>query len=110
MTKLTFEDLRYANVQRTKEWDPDGKINALFRGLELAGEVGELCNMIKKLERERLGLKGSHVTLLELALEIADVQITLDLLAMHYCIHIPEAVRLAFNSKSKEHSFLTKIE
>lgn len=106
---MKFENLRYANVQRNKEWDPDNKIGASFRGLELAGEAGELCNDIKKMERERMGLPGSRCSLYELACEIADVQITLDLVAMHYNIDIGEAVRLVFNAKSEEHGFETRI-
>jgi NTP pyrophosphatase (non-canonical NTP hydrolase) len=109
MKQLTFEDLRYANIQRNKEWDPDARISASFRGLELAGEVGEVCNKVKKLERERLGLPGSRCTFFELAAEIADSMITLDLLAMHYGIDIGEATRLAFNAKSEEHNFETKL-
>jgi hypothetical protein len=106
---LSFEDLRYANVQRNKEWDPDNSINASFRGLELAGEVGEVCNKVKKLERQRLGLPGSRTTFYELAMAIADAQICLDLLAMQYGIDIGEATKLAFNAKSEEHGFMTKL-
>lgn len=109
MTILTFSDLRFANVQRNKEWDPDNKIPAMFRCLELAGEVGEVCNKIKKLERERMGLRGSRVTFLELAGELADTQITLDLLAMYYSVDLSEAVRLTFNTKSEEMEFLTRL-
>jgi NTP pyrophosphatase (non-canonical NTP hydrolase) len=107
---LTFEALRLANVQRNKEWDRDGQIGALFRATEFGGEVGEVLNNVKKLERERMGIKGSRITLFELAKEMADVQITLDLLAMHYSIDLAEAVRLVFNSKSDEIGLKTRIE
>lgn len=106
---LTFEQLRYANVQRNKEWDPEGKISALFRSTEFAGEAGEICNVVKKIERERMGLKGSRSSLLDLAAELADTQITLDLLAMHYSIDIGAATILAFNKKSSEHGFITVL-
>lgn len=124
---LTFEDLRFANVQRNQEWDPDNKISGAFRGLEFSGEVGEfieavqdqlvnlaiktgtICNMTKKMERERLGLKGSRVSLIEIAKEFADAQITLDLLAMHFSIDIAESVAMVFNAKSDEHGFKTHI-
>lgn len=106
---LTFNDLRFANVQRNKEWDPDNKIPGLFRSTEYAGESGEVCNKIKKLERERLGLKGSRTTIWEVGMEMADAQICLDLLGMHYCIDIAAAVRLSFNAKSEEMGFLTRI-
>lgn len=107
---LTFSALRFANVHRNMEWDPDNIITASFRGLELAGEVGELCNMVKKLERERLGLPGSRVSFLELAEEMADVQITLDLLAMHYSIDLGEATRFKFNMTSNKLGWATRIE
>lgn len=124
---LTFDDLRFANVQRNQEWDPDNKISGAFRGLEFSGEVGEfieavqdqlvnlaiktgtICNMTKKMERERLGLKGSRVSLIEIAKEFADAQITLDLLAMHFSIDIALAVKMVFNAKSDEHGFKTHI-
>jgi len=106
---LKFEDLRQANVERNKEFDPENLITASFRGLELAGEVGELCNVIKKLERERLELPGSRTTMLSLAKEIADVLITLDLLAMHYSIDLGEATRYKFNSTSTRMGLKTRI-
>lgn len=45
--------LHKANVARDKEWNPDHKCDLDFWGVELAGEVGETCNIIKKIERER---------------------------------------------------------
>lgn len=124
---LTFEALRSANVQRNAEWDADGQIGGSFRGVEFAGEGGELiellllsmdfskiigriCNMIKKLEREKMGLKGSRVTFLELANEFADCQICLDLMAMHHSVDLGEATRQKFNATSDKLGFLTRIE
>lgn len=41
--------LRRANVARQKEWDSsDAKTDIAFWGVELAGDVGEACNIIKK--------------------------------------------------------------
>jgi NTP pyrophosphatase (non-canonical NTP hydrolase) len=110
MKRLTFDDLRFANVQRQKEWDPENRTSDLFMAVEFAGEAGEVCNKIKKLERQRLGMPGSRTTFFELAMEIADAQITLDLLAMRHSIDMEEAVRLAFNAKSEEFGFITRIE
>jgi len=106
---LTFEDLRAANVARNKEWDKDGQLNASFRGLELAGELGELCNMVKKLERERMGIRGSRVSIEDVAREMADVQICLDLLAMHYSIDLAYITRQVFNDKSVEVGLETRL-
>lgn len=82
MTVLTFRALRLANRARDVEWDPDRKIDRDFRVLELWGEVGELCNVVKKMYREKLGLRGSRATLDELADEIGDVAICTDLHVM----------------------------
>lgn len=125
---LTFNNLRFRNVQRNKEWDPDGQITGAFRALEFSGEVGELiemvtislltslsitsgriANMVKKIERERMGLPGSRVTLFELSNEFADAQITLDLLAMHYSIDLGYATRLKFNATSEKMGFKTRM-
>lgn len=65
---------------RQKVWDPESKITLLYRALEHVGEAGELANVVKKLERERLGLRGSRATLTDLADEIDDNFITLVLL------------------------------
>lgn len=75
--------LHKANIERDKEWNPDSTLDLDFWGVELAGEVGEACNIIKKIERERLGLRGSRATLQDLADELADVIICVDLIACH---------------------------
>ena len=56
------DELRAADQKRQAEWDTDGKADLAYRGNELAGEVGEACNVIKKIERERRGLRGSRAT------------------------------------------------
>lgn len=85
----TFTTLRGANAARQKEWDKAGGIDPAYRANELAGETGEACNVIKKLERERLGIRGSRDTVAHLAEELADVVICVDLLAMSYSIDLP---------------------
>lgn len=81
--KLHFEDLRAANVARQAEWDGDSKAqNLKWRANELFGEAGEAANIIKKLHRERVGIRGSRATLTDLAEELADIVICLDLFAM----------------------------
>lgn len=85
----TFTSLRGANAARQREWDKAGGIDVAYRANELAGEMGEACNVIKKLERERLGIRGSRDTVDHLAEELADVVICVDLLAMGYNIAVP---------------------
>ena len=105
----THPTLRSANVARQDEWDQDGQITASYRGNELAGEVGEACNVIKKLERERLGILGSRATVGELADELADVLICADLIAMHYGIDLEAAVARKFNATSEKVGLLTRL-
>jgi NTP pyrophosphatase (non-canonical NTP hydrolase) len=107
---LTFKMLRNANSGRNKEWDPQGKIDAAFRGLEFAGEAGELCNIVKKMIRQEAGLVGSKVTIEQLAEELADVVICADLIAMHFNVDLAKAVCDKFNQSSLKYSFATMIE
>ncbi len=52
---MDLTTLRNANRQRHVEWTKGNDIPLSFRGLELAEEVGEACNELKKLERFRMG-------------------------------------------------------
>ena len=97
---LSFDTIRKANIERDKVWNPDKKLSPLFRATELAGEVGEALNVIKKLEREKLGLVGSRSNKQALAVELADIMICVDLLAMEYEIDMAEAYAAKFNLTS----------
>lgn len=101
--------LRQANAQRMKEWDPTNTITLAYKGNELAGEVGEACNIIKKLERERLGLRGSRATKHQLAEELADIIICVDLIAMQLDIALDYAVEQKFNATSDKYKLRTRI-
>ncbi len=101
--------LRAANSARQKEWDTDNSITLAYRGNELAGEVGEACNVIKKLERERLGIRGSRASAAQLAEELADVVICADLIAMDAGIDLDRAVRAKFNSTSQKYGLQTRL-
>lgn len=104
-----FKTLREANQARQQEWDPGDKITLTYRATELAGEIGEACNVIKKLERERLGIRGSRGTKEQLAEELADGVICLDLIAMHEGIDLDEAVRNKFNATSEQVGLKTRL-
>ena len=80
-------DLRSANAVRHVEWSNGTGDGALFYAVEFFGEVGEALNIVKKLERERMGMVGSRASLTDLAEELADVVICIDLLLMAY--HLP---------------------
>lgn len=106
----TYPTLREANEARDKEWAGDVDLSGSFWGVEMAGEVGEACNVIKKLERERLGIRGSRDTVEHLAEELADVVICADLVAMHYGIDLNAAVAKKFNATSEKVGLLTRLD
>jgi NTP pyrophosphatase (non-canonical NTP hydrolase) len=104
-----YSTLRDANQARHEEWFKDKKVSLLYRTTELGGEVGELLNAVKKLERERMGVKGSRATLEQVAEELADVVIACDLLAMQFGISMAEAVQAKFNATSKKYRLKTTL-
>lgn len=106
---LSFHDLRHANIRRDAEWDPSNTVTPAYRGVELAGEVGEACNIIKKLERARLGIVGSRSSETELAQELADVLICVDLIAMDYGLDLSDALLHKFNQTSLKYGLQTRI-
>lgn len=97
---MSYSILAEANAARQKQWDPDSQITLAYRGNELAGEVGEACNIIKKLERERMGIRGSRASVTELADELADVAICLSLIAINTGIDLEKAIVTKFNDTS----------
>jgi NTP pyrophosphatase (non-canonical NTP hydrolase) len=100
---LTFEALRRINAARSAAWEArsvqDANWNLAEWGCALAGEVGELCNLLKKYRR------GEDVPESALADEIADVALYLDLVALHAGIDLGEAVRAKFNKDSVKRDF-----
>lgn len=107
---LNFENLRLANELRNTEWVGDKPpLSLSFRGNELAGEVGEACNELKKIERFNLGLPGGKEDKSGLTEELADVMICVDLLAMSLGIDLGEAVRNKFNKTSAKYGLTTTL-
>jgi NTP pyrophosphatase (non-canonical NTP hydrolase) len=107
---LSFEELRQTNTART--------VNDFHHTLEswsvaewgnaTAGEVGEACNIAKKMIRFRDNVAGNAPGLTveelrnKLASEIADAVIYLDLWAASEQINLGEAVATTFNKKSEQ--------
>jgi NTP pyrophosphatase (non-canonical NTP hydrolase) len=110
---LTFDELRKANVERCEqsfhpvnEWSPSDWANAM------AGEVGEVCNLVKKLRR--LGATPESIphadspsgqlilsrARVDIGRELADVVIYADLLAARLGISLEGAVTQKFNEVS----------
>jgi|SRR5215472_7172402 len=103
---LTFAELRFANMMREREWDPDNVLTLEFKGNELGGECGEAQNIIKKLARARLGIPA---TMEDLAKELADVVICADLIAMTIGADLGKAVREKFNASSDKLELAARI-
>lgn len=128
--KISFDQLHNANSIRQKEWDEKSQIDLSFRGNETAGEIGEAVeeilnllglssaliaaggrasNIIKKLERERMGIRGSRSSKENLAKELADVIICIDLIASNLKIDLAKAVREKFNESSEKMGLKTLL-
>lgn len=111
--KLDLAGLRPLNVQRATEGFKCYDNQPLtYWTTALAGEVGELCNMIKKLQRvERGGIDGGSsysakdISREMLKEEIGGIVIYLDLLASLLEIDLEEAIIDTFNSKSAKYNF-----
>lgn len=104
-----LKKLRIASNNRQVEWTNGENPSLTYRGNELAGETGEACNIIKKLERERLGWRGSKATKEQLAEELADVIICVDLISQFYDFDLETIVRNKFNKTSEKYGFKTKL-
>ncbi|MBM3416078.1 MAG: hypothetical protein FJY20_06450 [Bacteroidetes bacterium] len=111
--KLSLSALRPLNVQRAKEGFKCYDNQPLtYWTTALAGEVGELCNMIKKMQRvEKGGIDGgSSYTAKDISKEmlkeeIGGIAIYLDLLASLLDINLEDAIIDTFNSKSEKYGF-----
>jgi NTP pyrophosphatase (non-canonical NTP hydrolase) len=102
---LTFAAFREQNDARNMAWNKGAGTPPLFAAVELAGEVGEAMNVVKKLAREQLGWTGSRATVDDLRDELADVVICADLLAIRYGIDLGAAVVAKFNKTSEQRGF-----
>ena len=104
--------LRAANIERQDAWKAGGDIGpvgGLYRATELGGEAGEVLNVVKKLEREARGWRGSRATVDDLAQELGDVVICADLLAAEYDIDLWAAVVAKFNATSEKVGLPTRL-
>lgn len=103
------------NRQRAERWHGDGLHSWSLAdwAVALAGECGELCNVVKKLNRVRDGLRGNRESPEELrqmlADEIADVFLYLDLLAQSQRLLLEEVVRAKFNATSDRLGFEERL-
>lgn len=112
---LSFDTLRAANVARVRRWhaDDDSWTVADWSNA-MCGEAGETANVVKKIRRWETGLVGSRdpsidVLRGQLADEIADTLIYLDLLAAHQGIDLAAAVVSKFDAVSEREGFPERL-
>lgn len=112
---MNFATLRAANLSRCARWHPRGlnEWSLSDWGVATAGEMGEALNVVKKLNRERDGIAGNTLSedelRRELADEIADVAIYLDIMAASEGIDLAEAIARKFNKTSKKVGFPERL-
>lgn len=103
MGKAFFDKLRDLNVRRCNEYFNHGVIDwsPTDWGCAVAGEVGELCNLLKKARRGDFNF-NEQPRLMDVRNEIADVFIYLDLLAARLNIDLRDAIIDKFNEVSRK--------
>lgn len=94
--------LRRINLARYEAWVEGADAGIMFDALELGGEVGELLNVVKKLEREERGWRGSRAAPEDFADECADVMICLDKLARRRNVDLAAVTIAKFNATSEK--------
>lgn len=110
---MNFDIARFSKLskERSDVWgrvSEFGPLSPEYWGNAIAGEVGELCNFLKKLARSRRGMAGAvdeEYLKKAIAKEIADVIIYADLIATDLGISWPQAVIDKFNEVSERNGF-----
>ena len=104
---MQFTVLKKANIERQANADAYKKCREEWSLADwsnaLAGETGELCNLIKKMRR------GDQIDLKEVGKELADIVIYADLLASKLGLNLGDCVREKFNEVSDRIHSSTKI-
>lgn len=101
---IRLNEFRRANLKRSAEvFFPIDSWTPAQYACALAGEVGEACNLIKKQFR------GDEISTKEIADELADVLVYLDLLAARLDIDLVEALISKFNEVSARRDSLIFI-
>lgn len=93
---LTFRALREANIRRNQEFYPGCETWTPSQWLQaLVGEIGEYANLMKKVERGDFSLDEARP---DIANELADVQIYLDILADKVGVDLGRATTAKWNA------------
>ncbi len=104
--KLTFEG--FSRVNRSRSYaighNTDTKFDLQYMSIGLAGEVGELCNLVKKQIRDKVDHKTAMMK------EICDIQIYLDLLTEQLGCSIEDCLKLKWDEVSERHGLPFKLK
>lgn len=106
---LPLHLLQRAVDSRSEFIDPVGQLSVLFFTTELGGEIGEALNVVKKLERERLGIPGRRDDVAHLAKELGDSIVTICNVARFYNIDLTAATIGVFNTVSAERGLPVRL-
>lgn len=112
---MNLREFSSVNLQRALRWHPNGidEWSPSDWMVALVGEVGELANVMKKLNRIRDGIAGNKETEEELkaalAKEIGDIPPYLDLLAQRYNLDVSSCTINKFNDVSKRMGFPERL-
>ena len=112
---LNFAMLARANIIRCKRWHDPESWSPQMWGLAAAGEMGECCNALKKLHRHDEGIqqnaapKSRDQLVQDVAMEIGDTVVYLDLLAERLGLRLEDCVRDTFNRISVREAFPDRL-
>lgn len=117
---LDFTTLAQANLSRCLRWHPNGGVQSWSLsdwGVAMAGECGEACNVIKKMNRLRDGLVGNEkfsdrtdpALRSQLADELADLVIYADLVAQAAGLDLAHSIASKFNAVSIRNGFPERL-
>lgn len=119
---LTFKQLTKVNYKRCRRWHKSEDLSDWTISdwaCAMAGEAGEVCNAVKKLNRLRDNLPsknepGRQIDSYEEAVskigeEIADTVLYLNLLSIRLGINLEKEVKKKFNSVSEKYGFPERL-
>lgn len=110
---LTFNFLRDINTKRAELWHKGGLTEWSISdwAVAMAGEAGEVCDAVKKLNRMNSGFTSANnppsqkEAYAAIAQEIGDTVLYLDLLASRCGLKLEDCVRETFNRVTRREAF-----
>ena len=115
MSDFDIREFSATNLKRCNEWHDIDDWSPMEWGAAAAGEMGELCNVLKKIKRFDMDIQQnatseSREQLVQMAAdELADTFCYLDLVASSLGIDVSEAVVSKFNRISERENLPHRI-